>query len=183
MHATVTWRFTKQRNMNATNVHKNKNCSLTAQLQHFYTIYGKTYPLFPLRLRNNSQIIRNKRSIAIEKILSFVFQHDNWIWCKCYLKYFFTNKFRFNFTKCHLLIRNEKNEEYKFEMLAGSHYLSLRSLCNLQQTWLEIVYFWHSNGNLHLICNTRNKSDFHAGTWPRGNVHGTQSSGMVFEPR
>jgi len=26
-------------------------------------------------------------------------------------------------------------------MLAGSHYLSLRSLCNLQQAWLEIVCY------------------------------------------
>jgi len=25
------------------------------------------------------------------------------------LKYFFTNKFHFNFKKCHLLIRNEKS--------------------------------------------------------------------------
>jgi len=29
--------------------------------------------------------------------------------------------------------------------------------------------------------STRNKSDSHAGTLPRGNVHGTQSSGMEFE--
>jgi len=66
-------------------------------------------------------------------------------------------------------------------MLAGSHHLSLRSLCNLQQAWLEIIHFWHSNGNPHLIRNTRNKSDFHAGTWPWGNVRGTQSSRMEFE--
>jgi len=106
--------------MNATNVHKNKNCSMTAQLQHFYTIYGKTYPLFPLRLRNNSQIMRNKRSIANEKKLSFVFQHDNWKWCKRYLKYFFTKKFHFNFTKCHLLIRNEEN--WRIKIWDGSRF-------------------------------------------------------------
>ena len=32
--------------------------------------------------------------------------------------------------------------------------LSLRSLCNLQQASLEIVYFWHSNGNHYLIRDT-----------------------------
>ena len=68
-------------------------------------------------------------------------------------------------------------------MLAGSHYLLLRSLCNLQQAWLEIAYFWQSNGNQYLIRNTRNNSDFHAGTWPRENVHGMQSSRMEFEPQ
>ena len=47
----------------------------------------------------------------------------------------------------------------------------------------ELFYFWHSNGNLYLIRNTRKNSDFHAGAWPRGNVHGTQSSGIEFEPR
>jgi len=31
--------------------------------------------------------------------------------------------------------------------------------------------------------STRNKSDSHAGTRPRGNVHGAQSSGMEFESR
>jgi len=50
---------------------------------------------------------------------------------------------------------------------------------HLQQAWLETVYFWHSYGNLHLIGNTCNNSDIHAGTWPRGIVHGTQSSGSV----
>jgi len=69
--------------------------------------------------------------------------------------------------------------EKQFDMLAGSHYLSLRSLCNLQQAWLEIIHFWQSNGNPYLIRNTRNKSDFHAGTWPRGNVCGTQSNVVV----
>jgi len=49
-------------------------------------------------------------------------------------------------------------------MLAGSHYLSPRSLCNLQQAWLEIVHFWHSNGNLYLMRKTRNNLDFQAGT-------------------
>jgi len=66
-------------------------------------------------------------------------------------------------------------------MLVGSYYLSLRSLCKLQKAWLEIVYFSHSNGNLYSICNTRNNSDFHAGTWPRGNSHGTQPSAMEFK--
>jgi len=68
-------------------------------------------------------------------------------------------------------------------MLAGSHYLSLRSLCNLQQAWLEIAYFWHSIGNPYEIRNTSNKSEIHTGTWSRGNVHGIQSRGMEFEPR
>jgi len=53
----------------------------------------------------------------------------------------------------------------------------------MQPAGLEFVHFWHSNGNLYSIRNTRNNSDFQAGTWPRGNVHGTQSSGMEFEPR
>ena len=63
------------------------------------------------------------------------------------------------------------------------HDVTLSSLCNRQQAWLEIVHCWNSNRNLYLICNTRNKSDFHAGTRTRGNVHETQSSRMEFESR
>jgi len=29
---------------------------------------------------------------------------------------------------------------------------------------------------VHLTRTTRSNSDFHAGTWPRGNVHGIKSS-------
>jgi len=68
-------------------------------------------------------------------------------------------------------------------MPADSHHLSLRSLWKLQQAWLENVYFWHSIGNCYLICNAHYNSDFHADTWSRGNVYGTQSSGMEFETR
>jgi len=59
-------------------------------------------------------------------------------------------------------------------MLAGSHYLSQRSFYNLHKLDSKL-YNFDTNGNLYLICNTRNKSDFHAGTWSRGNVQGTQS--------
>jgi len=62
----------------------------------FHCVYEITYKL------------HGTRSVAIEKIVSFVLQHDNWKWCKCYLNYFFKNKFHFTFKKCHLLIRNEK---------------------------------------------------------------------------
>jgi len=40
-------------------------------------------------------------------------------------------------------------EKY-FDMLAVSQYSPQRSLCNLQQAWLEIVHLWRSDGNLYL---------------------------------
>ena len=78
-------------------------------------------------------------------------------------KIIFHKKISFQFQKVSPL-ETKKAKAKQFDKLSGSSYLSLRSLCNLQQALLEIVYFWHSNGNVQLIRDTRNTSDFHAGT-------------------
>ena len=53
------------------------------------------------------ELHETREALQLKKILSLVFQDDDGKWCNYYLKYFFKNKFHFNFKKFHLLIRNE----------------------------------------------------------------------------